>query len=186
MVALLIIDMQAGGFKPETPRFDADSVINKINLLSEAIRESGNKVVFIQHDGTIENAFVPGTLDWEILSSIKVGSTDLVVRKTANDPFYQSALKEVLDDLKIMDLIIMGWATDFCVDTAVRSALSKDFNVIVVEDGHTTGNRPHLKAEQVIEHHNWIWKNMTPTKGAIKVAKLEEVIQDLTGEILFE
>lgn len=29
-------------------------------------------------------------------------------------------------------------------------------------------DRSTLKAKQVIEHYNWIWSEMTPTKGKIK------------------
>ena len=39
----------------------------------------------------------------------------------------------------------------------------------VVEDGHTTSDRPHISAETVIAHYNWVWQNMIPTEGSIKV-----------------
>ena len=39
----------------------------------------------------------------------------------------------------------------------------------------TTGERPHLRAEQVIEHYNWVWQNMIPTKGEIKVENAEKI-----------
>ena len=35
---LLIIDMQKGGFKPETPRFDKEGVVERINRLADAFR----------------------------------------------------------------------------------------------------------------------------------------------------
>ncbi|MBT1687173.1 isochorismatase family protein [Fulvivirgaceae bacterium PWU37] len=33
---------------------------------------------------------------------------------------------------------ITGSATDFCVESTVQSARSKDYQVTVVKDGHTT------------------------------------------------
>ena len=182
MKALLIIDMQIGSFKPATPRFNTDILIYKINKLAAAIRENGNKVIFIQHDGSKENNFIPNSSDWEILSSLIKDPEDLIISKTANDPFYESDLQNTLDKFGIKELVITGCATDYCVDTAVRSALSKDFKVIVVKDGHTTADRPHLKAEKVIEHHNWIWENMTPTKGNVAVVEFEKVIEEFKRE----
>ena len=80
-----------------------------------------------------------------------------------------------LKELNVSELFITGCATDFCVESTIQSALTKDFDITVVEDGHTTGERPNLKAEQVIKHYNWVWQNMIPTKGKIKVEKAEKI-----------
>lgn len=182
MKALLIIDMQVGGFRPETSRFDTEGVIYRINQLAKACRQQGHPVIFIQHDGTKENEFIPGTADWELLPSLQKEPQDIVVGKTANDPFYQSALQNTLDSLGIKELILMGWATDYCVDSAVRSALSRDFSVVVVKDGHTTGDRPHLKAGIVIQHHNWLWESLIPTRGSVRVVPFEILVESLNQE----
>ena len=38
-------------------------------------------------------------------------------------------------------LLVTGCATDFCVDTTVRVAASRDYEIVVVADGHTTADR---------------------------------------------
>jgi nicotinamidase-related amidase len=177
MKAILVIDMQVGSFKPETPRFDADVVVQKINLLSNYFRQNGDKVIFIQHDGTKDNSFLPGTPDWNILPALIRRPDDLVLGKTANDPFYNTDLENVLNKCKIKELFITGCATDFCVDAAVHSALNKDYNVVIVKDCHTTTNRPHLSAEKVIQHHNWVWENMIPTNGKIKLVSSKDLLK---------
>ncbi len=73
------------------------------------------------------------------------------------------------------DLIITGCATDFCVAATVQSALTKDYTITVVEEGHTTGERPHLTAKQVIDHYNWVWQHMTPTRGRVYVEKFTQI-----------
>jgi nicotinamidase-related amidase len=176
MKAILVIDMQMGSFKPETPRFDADGVVQRINLLSNYFRQNGDKVIFIQHDGTKENVFLPGTSDWNILSTLIRHPNDIVVSKTVNDSFYNSELDAILKKHGIAELFITGCATDFCIDATVHSALSKDYNIVIVKDCHTTANRPHLSAEQVIQHHNWIWENMYSTNGKIKLVSSTELL----------
>jgi nicotinamidase-related amidase len=174
MKALLIIDMQNISFTPKTPRFDSAEVIQRINRLSHKFRLAGDKVVFVQHDGTKEGFCVPNTVEWEILSSLDIEPDDLIISKIANDSFYNTTLKEELLKFGINELIITGCATDFCVDSTIKSALVNDFNVIVIEDAHTTADRPFLKAKQVIDHYNWMWSEMTPTKGKIKVVSIDK------------
>ncbi|WP_303315630.1 isochorismatase family protein [Flavivirga abyssicola] len=173
--ALLVIDMQKGSFTPETPRHDTIGVVNKINSLADKFRASGHLVFYIQHDGTKHNDFIPNTEAWEILSELQVSKNDILISKYANDVFYNSNLKSELEAHNINELYITGCATDFCVEATIHSALAKDYNITVVKDAHTTGHRPHLSAEQVIEHYNWVWQNMIPTKGAIKVERFEAI-----------
>ncbi len=167
--------MQKGSFTPKTPRFDTTGVINRINELSELFRELNYPVVYIQHDGTGTGEFEKNTKDWENLDELNVELNDIRIDKSANDVFYKSELQLKLIELEINELFITGCATDFCVESTIQSALTKDYNITVVEDGHTTGERPHLKAEKVIEHYNWVWQNMIPTKGQIKVEKTERI-----------
>jgi Amidases related to nicotinamidase len=176
MKALLIIDMQNTSFTSKTPRFDTEGVIQRINKLSHKFRLAGDKVVFIQHNGTKEGFCIPNSVEWEIISSLDIKPDDLIISKTANDSFYRTTLKEELLKLEIHELIITGCATDFCVDSTIKSALVNDFNIIVIKDGHTTTDRPNLKAKQVIDHYNWIWSEMTPTKGRIKVIDFDNYL----------
>ena len=96
MKVLLIIDMQVGSFKPQTPRYDADGVVERINSLSDYFRQNGDKVIFIQHDGTKENSYIPGTFDWNILPTLIQHPDDIVLSKMANDSFYNTDLETIL------------------------------------------------------------------------------------------
>jgi len=174
MKALLIIDMQKVSFTPKTPRFDADGVIERINMLSEKFRENSDWVIFIQHDGTKEGFCLPQTEEWEILSSLKIRSGDKFISKMANDAFYNNSLKDDLLKSGIREIVITGCATDFCVDSTVKSALNKDFHITVISDGHTTTDRGELTSKQVIDYYNWIWSELTPTNGKIQVMDFEK------------
>lgn len=176
MKALLIIDMQVGSFKPYSLRYDTLGVIYRINKLSDYFRANNDKVIFVQHDGTKENTFLPGTLDWKLLSELIKNPTDYIVSKTANDSFYNTDLQDRLTENNIEELFITGCATDFCIDATVKSAVSKDYHITVVEDAHTTADRPHLSAPKVIEHYNWLWSEMTPTNFKIRVIKTNDLL----------
>ncbi len=173
--ALLVIDMQKGSFTEKTPRFDSDGVIERINKLAKLFRTLNFPVIFIQHDGTGSGEFEKNTTEWENLDELDIQPNDLRIDKYANDVFYNSELQNTLNFHKVNELIITGCATDFCVESTIQSALTKDYHVTVIEDGHTTGERPQLTAKQVIDHYNWVWENMIPTKGKIQVKKTESL-----------
>lgn len=175
MEALLIIDMQAGLFL-NTPRFDADAVIHRINRISRYFRDQGKPVVFIQHDGTKENYLLHGSPDWEVLLDLIKSETDIFIEKTANDAFYKTELNDYLQQNRISTLYITGCATDFCVNATLHSALVKDYHITVVKDAHTTADRPLLKAEAIIEFHNRVWENLTPTKGRVILKTTDEIL----------
>jgi nicotinamidase-related amidase len=177
--ALIIIDMQNGSFTPTTVRFESKIVIERINSLSELFRAKGDSVIFIQHDGTKEGSFFPGTDEWAILSILSQRSGDLYIDKTINDSFYHSKLQATLQNLGINELYFVGCATDFCFDATVKSALSKDFDITIVKDGHTTADRPFASAKTLIDHYNWLWSELTPAAFPIKVIPTQEIIAEL-------
>lgn len=176
--------MQKGSFTTKTPRYDTDGVVKRINELSELFRGSGLPVIYIQHDGTGTGEFEKNTPEWQLLDSLNIETSDILIDKYANDVFYNSELQSKLTELNATELLITGCATDFCVESAVQSALAKDYNITVVSDGHTTGERPHLKAEKVIEHYNWVWQHMMPTKGKIEVKTFVQIKNEATTKAI--
>ncbi len=176
MDALLVVDMQQAYFE-DGLQHDVDNIVDRINHLKDYVRQNNNKVVFIQHDGDGKETAAPHTPGWEIFSGLELKDSDLKVRKTLNDAFANSDLNSTLEQHRIQRLIICGWATDFCVDSTVRSAISQGFDVIVISDCHTLVDRPHLSADRIIEHHNWLWANLITANNTIKVIKAQEFLQ---------
>jgi nicotinamidase-related amidase len=81
-------------------------------------------------------------------------SADIVVEKDLNDPFAGTDLPQRLSEIAPDRVLITGWATDLCVYATVRLAVSHHYHVVVVTDGHTLNDRPHLDAASVIRHHH--------------------------------
>ncbi|MBE9463532.1 isochorismatase family protein [Dyadobacter subterraneus] len=176
---LLVIDMQNASFSPEFPCYDTVGVLERINAITDLSRKKGIPVILVQHNGSTQNEYVPMTTDWELLPDLIVEKTDILLEKTANDVFYNTDLETGLKAVNITNLIITGAATEFCVDSSVQSALTKDFNVLIVDDAHTTADKPHLSGEQITKHYNWVWSNLTPTKGKIEIKSCETILKEL-------
>jgi nicotinamidase-related amidase len=173
--ALIIIDMQQGSFTDATPRHDSEGLTKRINALSNSVRTAGGLVIFVQHNGPAGDPHHPDSSGWRLLPGLHVGTNDMIVRKTSCDAFLETSLQSLLDRHSIERMIITGCATDFCVDTTVRSALARSYPTVVPSDGHTTANRPHLSAEKIIEHHNAIWADFIAPAGPALVCPCSDV-----------
>lgn len=175
MDALIVVDMQRGLLDGE-PKHDLQGVIERINRLAANVRQRSGKVIFVQHCGGAGDDFEPGTSGWALLPELHRDPSDLVVPKTLNDPFAGTDLAARLAEIEPARVFVTGWATDFCVDATVRSAVSHHHHVVVVTDAHTMNDRPHLGAVDVIRHHHWVWSQLL-TRRSIRLAPTDELLR---------
>jgi nicotinamidase-related amidase len=162
--AVLVIDVQQALIGASPPPFEAESVLAIINEVTTKARSAGVPVFLVQHDGSAEDDLVPDTPGWQFHGGLQTSPHDVRIRKTTCDAFYRSGLEEELRRRGVTDLVIVGYATDFCVDSTVRAAASREFAVTVVADAHTTHDNPCCGASQVRAHANWAWANCTTSK----------------------
>lgn len=173
--ALIVIDLQQGAFGDATPKHDAAGLVGRLNELAGAVRARGGAVVFVQHDGLPGEPFHPDLPGWKLLDALDRQPADTMIRKTSCDAFLGTPLDDFLRSQAVDRLIITGWATDYCVDTTVRSALARGYPTVVPSDGHTVADRPHLSARQIIAHHNAIWANFIAPRGPAVVCPCADV-----------
>ncbi len=153
--ALVVIDVQCGWYLASPGPHDAAGTLARINLLIDRARAAGRPVLFIQHAEPPE--YTPGTAGWELHPALHRRPEDRVIGKSACDAFLGTELDAELRNHGVETLVVCGAATEFCVDTTVRSAASHGFRVVVPADAHATKDRPVLSASQIIAHHNWVW-----------------------------
>lgn len=95
------------------------------------------------------------------------------------EAFYETELLSTLTRLAPERIIVTGCATDFCVDTTIRSAVSHNLHVVVVADGHTTADRPHLHGQSIVCHHNWMWENLLTPIAPVKLITAADLLAEL-------
>jgi len=169
LTALLIIDAQSALLSSDSPAARCEQVLSNLNLAIAKARAVNMPVIFVQHDGPEGSPLAPDSDGWQIHPQLNGLATDYIVRKTVGDSFYAPQLHNLLKKRGVRRLWIGGSATDFCVDTAVRAALSHDYEVTVIADGHTCRDRPLLKGETVIDYFNWVWSEMSEAPQALRV-----------------
>ena len=171
--ALMVIDYQNAIFA-DPPACNADMVLERIRQLIEKARQASAPVVFVQHDeaGTPWEA---GSATWRFPDAIAPQAGDLVSRKHSCDAFRDTGLEALLAERSIGKIFVCGYATEFCIDTRGRRAASLGLETVVVTDAHTTRNRPHLKAPQIVEHHNWIWQEFSNPGNPLRLCTASAV-----------
>ncbi|HTO04250.1 MAG TPA: isochorismatase family protein, partial [Opitutus sp.] len=136
-------------------------------------------IVFIQHTDANEG-YPRGSEAWQLLPALDREAGDALIEKTACDSFLETELDTLLKSRGVTELVITGCATDFCVDTTVRSAAARGYQVIVPSDGHTTRDRPHLSALQVIAHHNYMWADLLlPRQQKVRVLTTDALLSEI-------
>lgn len=82
---------------------------------------------------------------------------EMIFDKTFNSALKETELHSYFHKQKINKLIIMGMATNFCVDTTIKVAFELGYKVAVIQDGTTTGYTGKLDAKDLIDHYQNIW-----------------------------
>ncbi|POX45681.1 isochorismatase family protein [Streptomyces sp. Ru72] len=147
--ALLIIDMQTALLGDA---HDVGACLHKVANLAEQARAAGVPIIYLRqrlHD-------VPaGLIEVHPVVAPQLG--DVVLDKDSADSFLDTGLGDLLDESAVCRVIVTGFATEYCVDSTSRGALSRGYDLVLVSDGHTTPERPPgaaPSAAQVIAHHN--------------------------------
>jgi nicotinamidase-related amidase len=164
--AVLVIDVQVGLFRTTPAPFEAAQVIARINAVARKARAVGVPIIFIQNDGPPEGDWlVPHTEGWNLHPDLDRSPGDLTIRKNTGDAFYGTNLESALRAAGVQQLVLTGYATEFCIDSTLRNAVSKEFEVYVISDSHTTNDAPMLKAPIIREYFNWVWSDSSSRRG---------------------
>ncbi|HEL1667832.1 cysteine hydrolase family protein [Streptococcus suis] len=165
--ALLVIDIQNLPVEDQ-PYAIAERLRLWQNSLAQA-RQAGIEVIHVRHH---DQELVKGTADWEIHPFVAPLENEMIFDKTFNSAFKETGLHAYLQEKEIEQLIIMGIATNFCIDTTIKVAFELGYKVAVIQDGTTTGYSGKLDAKDLIDHYQNIW-----SWNFAQVDKLENIIR---------
>jgi nicotinamidase-related amidase len=175
--SLLVIDMQQASLDRPGLLFDAVGLVQRINSLARRVRKASGRVVVVRFTGPRGSPYHPEHDGWQLVPGLEIERDDVQLRKPASDAFQATSLEAVLGTPEDNNVIVTGCDTEFCIDSTVRSALARGYHVTVPEDGHSLIDRPHLSAQQIIEHHNAIWSTPGALAGPVTVRKCSEILK---------
>lgn len=131
-------------------------VVPNIKRLLEACRAAGIQVIYPRiasfvgdcRDVSLEhkrlNLLAPaGSKESEILEELAPIENEIVLSKGASGVFNSTAIDQILRNLGIDTLVVTGVVTNYCVETAVRDAGDRGYNVVLVSDGCAAMSEEH-------------------------------------------
>lgn len=155
-VGLLIVDVQRAMFECDGGVYKGLEVLERIERLLSTARNTEVPVIFIQHTEQ-SGEYGKGTDTWQIHERLKPLPNEVVVEKHYWDAFQKTELESVLKAYGLRKLIVVGMQTEYCMDTTIRNAFSRGYQLMGVKGCHTTYDSPVLQAADAIHHHESIW-----------------------------
>lgn len=140
-IGLVLIDLQNDYFpggRYELHR--SEQAVEQAEKILRFFRTWALPVFHVQHVHLAENApfFVQGTEGSQIHERVSPHQGEPVIVKHAPDSFFQTNLKQELEQRKVNQLVVCGMMTHMCVDSTIRTAGNFGYNVIMIEDACAT------------------------------------------------
>ena len=170
--ALLVIDVQNGVVDGAYQR---DVVVGRIGRLVDKARAEGVPVVWVQHS---DEELQPGSPAWEYVPELTRLEPEPLVHKHFGDSFEDTDLEGVLAEAAVGRLVVAGAETDACIRSTLHGAFTRGYDVTLVEDAHTAGDKSAWGAppvDQVIAHTNLYWQWQAAPGRTAGVTATEDV-----------
>lgn len=170
--ALLVIDMQNAVL---ADAYIVETVTKNIATLVERAREAKTPVIWIQHS---DEELVFGTKEWEIIPELIPRESEALIAKNYGDSFEATELETVLAAALVGHLVVAGAESDACVRSTIHGAFTRGYDVTLVADAHTAGDRSAWGAPEpaaVIAHMNLYWQFQNAPGRTAAVAKTAEL-----------
>jgi nicotinamidase-related amidase len=135
--ALLLIDIQKAFLDKDYPggkrnNHDAELICGKI---LEKWRELDLNVIHVRHSSINPDSKLhkskPG---FEFNNFVKPKEGEIILTKKVNSAFIGTGLDEILKDLNINTLVIVGMTTNHCISTSVRMAGNLGYETYLISD----------------------------------------------------
>lgn len=179
--ALLIIDAQQElieGNEEQKPVYEKERLIQTINFVIEEAEKQQIPILFVR-DEDVAGGEGDG---FQVHRGIHVPADAPMFNKQATNAFYGTDLLGYLQEIEVGHLVMMGCQTEYCIDTAVKTATVNGFDVTLVEDGHSTTDAADLSAKQIIAHHNRILHGHYNVDNFSVVRNSEEMLFEPTHD----
>ena len=182
--ALLVIDVQNDYFADgNMPLHQPEIALQHINQLEQHFKENQQPIIYIQHvqlEAT-RSFFIKDTEGVDLHAGLDITADSMIIEKHFPNSFFQTDLKQLLDQFNVDKLIITGMMTHMCVDATTRAAKELGYDTIVVADATATRDLSfagyNLNAEtvqQVLLATLQMLSQISNTQEVLKITKMPD------------
>lgn len=179
--ALLLIDFQNDYFQGGKWQLDGtEAAAEQGAKLLAAFREKNLPVIHVRHEFPTDDApfFLPGSEGAQIHASVAPLKDEPVVLKQQINCFRDTELKQLVDELGIEHLLIVGAMSHMCIDAGARAAADFGYQVSVAHDACATLDQTFAdKTVAAADVHNAYMAALNFAYA--RVASTDELLADL-------
>ena len=150
--ALIIIDVQKAFLEKDYPRIKRNNTNAELvcgNILNKW-RKNDLNVIHVRHSSTNpESKLHKSKPGFEFNDYVKPKNTEIVLTKNVNSAFIGTGLDEILKNLNINTLVIVGMTTNHCISTTVRMAGNLGYETFLISDSTACYNTKGLDEKEI-------------------------------------
>ena len=171
--ALVVIDVQndvVGG------AYERDAVVSRIGALVEQARGAGTPVLWVQHN---DEGLPKDSDGWNYVAELVRSESEPLVHKQYGDSFEATTLESELAAASVGHLVVVGAESDACIRSTIHGAFTRGYDVTLVGDAHTAGDKSEWGApsvSDVIAHTNLYWNFQAAPGRTARVVNAAEVV----------
>jgi len=138
----------------------ARAIVPRISAVRDACREAGIAIIYtreghrpnlsdlprskriktalagaeIGSQGPLGRLLIRGEHGWDFIDELHPDDAEIVIDKAGTGSFHGTELNDILSNQSVENLIITGVTTGVCINSTVREASDRGYNVLVLED----------------------------------------------------
>ena len=150
--ALIIIDVQKAFLEKDYPGIKRNNINAELvcgNILNKW-RKNDLNVIHVRHSSTNpESKLHKSKPGFEFNDYVKPKNNEIVLTKNVNSAFIGTGLDEILKNLNINTLVIVGMTTNHCISTTVRMAGNLGYETFLISDSTACYNTKGLDGKEI-------------------------------------
>tara|TARA_B100000609_G_scaffold172666_1_gene148207 strand:+ start:19 stop:594 length:576 start_codon:yes stop_codon:yes gene_type:complete len=150
--ALIIIDVQKAFLEKDYPGIKRNNINAELvcgNILNKW-RENDLNVIHVRHSSTNpESKLHKSKPGFEFNDYVKPKNNEIVLTKNVNSAFIGTGLDEILKNLNINTLVIVGMTTNHCISSSVRMAGNLGYETFLISDSTACYNTKGLDEKEI-------------------------------------
>ena len=150
--ALIIIDVQKAFLEKDYPGIKRNNTNAELvcgNILNKW-RKNDLNVIHVRHSSSNpESKLHKSKPGFEFNDYVKPKNNEIVLTKNVNSAFIGTGLDEILKNLNIHTLVIVGMTTNHCISTTVRMAGNLGYETFLISDSTACYNTKGLDGKEI-------------------------------------
>ncbi len=127
--------------------------VNNANQMTANQYSEFGSILMRTHGLTVEERWETDPIEFRFSKLVEPKPGEYIVRKQMYSGFFETCLESLLRNLKIKNLVVVGFAANACVLGTLNDALYRNFRILLLRDGTAAMEYHDTIEEQIITRY---------------------------------